>query len=176
MKTRQLKLLGIALVALLSFTLTACHKPPPPPALYALTPYQKNLVSGLRHSGVRVIKQGEVLQIIIPTDRFFRSQTTRLRRNRVNAVNRIAALVKSYTASYRRPRVRVSGYTDTVFARRSRHELSRQYAKVIAAYLWNNGVPQKWVRVRGHGALHPIAPNTTVRGAAYNRRVMIQIN
>ena len=172
MKKHLLKLLVISLA---SFTVTACHRPLGT-AYHKFTPYQKSLVSELRRSDVQVIKQAEVLQIVIPTDKFFRSQATQLRRSRVEAVERIASLVKSYIATYKHPRIRVSGYTDTVFPRASRRELSRRYAKVIAAYLWNNGVPEKWVHIKGYGARYPIATNRTPAGAAFNRRVVVRVN
>ena len=178
MKTRHLKLLSVALIASLFLTLTACHKPPRPPSgpYRPLTPYQKSLVSQLRSSGVQVVKWGEVLQIVLPTDRFFKPQTTQLRRHRVGTIERVASLVKSYIAPYRHPRISVLGYTDKVYSRSVRRGLSAQYARVIASYLWNNGVPQRWVHVVGHGASGAIASNRTSRAAAYNRRVVIRIN
>ena len=175
---RWLAWFNFILISLMALAVAACHQSPPMSVseCHDLTPYQKSVVSDLRHSGVQVVKQGAVLQIVIPTDKFFRSQTTKLRRSRVEAIESVAALVKSYIASYRHPRIRVSGYTDTVFSRASRIELSAQYAKVVAAYLWNNGVPERWVRVKGYGARYPIATNRTPVGAAFNRRVVVRIN
>lgn len=171
MKNYAFKRLGMVLLSLGFFAVTVCYGAP----YHAWTPYQKKLVSKLRHSHVQVIKQAEVLKIVIPTDRFFRSQTTRLRRSCLESMGKIVSLMKSYTAAYKHPRIRVSGYTDTVFSPKRRQKLSTGYAKTIAAYLWNNGVPERWIRVKGYGARHPIASNRTPAGAAFNRRVVIRI-
>lgn len=158
-----------------ALVLTACHKPPSPPqGVHPLTPYQRKLVSEIRSSGAKVIKQAGVLQIVLPTDRFFRRGTTQLKSHKRYAVSRVATLVKNYSASYAHPRITVTGYTDQVFARKTQKKLSLQYAREIAAYLWHRGV--SGVRVYGAGAGSPIASNRTVRGAAYNRRVVVQVS
>lgn len=181
MKRTVRSLLSLAVIAS-ALMLTACHKPPPVPAgpdmtgTHPLTPYQRSLVSQIRRSGVRVIKQAEVLQIILPTDTFFRVDTTNLRSRKIYAVSKIATLVKSYVSPYRHPRVTITGYTDHVFARQTAQQISKQYAREIAAYLWNKGLSQRLVRVRGYGSKSPIASNRTPRGSAYNRRVVIQVN
>jgi len=157
--------------------LTACHKPPPAATgPHPLTPYQQSLVSEIRASGAQVIKQGERLQIVMPTDRFFRLQTVHLRRHKMPTMDRIATLVRSYASFYRKPRILVAGYTDTVFDRQTRKVLSLQYARIVASYLWGRGVPHRLARVRGYAARQPIASNKTVKGSAYNRRVVIRIN
>lgn len=167
---------GFAIIAS-ALALAACHKAPPPAkGPHPLTPYQRTLVSEIRSSGASVVKQAEVLEIVMPTDRFFRSQTTHLKSRKIGAVNRIASLVKSYASFYRRPRISVTGYTDTVFSRQTRKKISLEYAREVAAYLWDKGISHRWVRVRGYGAKQPIASNKTVKGSAYNRRVVIRIN
>lgn len=171
------KFLGLLVLGVL--VLPACHKAPPPelPTVpHPLTPYQHSLVSGLRASGVSVIKQGEILQIVLPTDRFFRPGTTRLKRHKHSILREVAILVGSYVAVYRQPRITITGYTDTVFGPVTRQTLSLQYAREITENLWRYGLPRRGVRVRGVGAASPIANNETVRGAAYNRRVVVQIN
>ena len=160
--------------------ITACNKLPSPSMSNAqphpLTPYQHSLVTQARASGAKVIKQADVLHIVLPTDTFFRRNTTRIKRHKLEALNSITLLVKSYVAPYRHPRITITGYTDTVFARMTRQKLSTEYAKEIAAYLWHQGIAQRWLRVRGAGAASPIASNRTPYGSAYNRRVVIRIN
>ena len=172
---------ALGLVVIVStFIIAACHKPPLPSSSFKgphpLTPYQHHLVAQVRSSGARVIKQGRVLQIILPTDTFFRKNTTRLKRHKLYALDRVATLIKSYITPYRHPRITVTGYTDHIFNRTKRQKLSLNYAKEIVAYLWHRGVSQRNVRVRGMGATCPIASNRTAKGAADNRRIVIRIN
>jgi outer membrane protein OmpA-like peptidoglycan-associated protein len=166
----------LLLAIVISFSVSACKSSLDSIAYHPFTPYQKSLVKQLRKSGVQVIKQAEVLQLVIPTDAFFYPQTTQLRRRRIDMIGVAASLVKSYIAYYKAPRMYVSGYTDGVFPRTTRRVLSEMYAKVIAAQLWENGVPQKNMRVKGYGARYPIGDNQTAAGSAYNRRVVIRIN
>lgn len=168
------------LVTLLTATvLVSCHQPPPKApetGPHPLTPYQRSLVSEIRSSGAWVVKQGEVLQIGLPTDTFFRENTTNLKSNKLGAIDRVATLVKSYASYYKRPRISVSGYTDTTFSQQTRRRVSLLYAREVAAYLWNKGVSKNWVSVRGYGSKSPIASNQTPKGSAYNRRVVIRVS
>ncbi len=177
MKNRfQSIILGLAVV--ITAMLTACHNklPPVPTTPHPLTSYQLSLVSQIRKLGAQVIKQGEVLQIILPTDTFFQANTVHLKSQKQYAIGQVAALVKSYTTPYAQPQITITGYTDQVFARKTRRQLSMQYAQEVTAYLWHHGVSSRRLRVRGVGAALPIANNQTVRGSAYNRRVVIKIN
>jgi len=177
MKARQFKLFGISLIVSVLLTVTACQKTPVLVGPYhPFTPYQMSLVKQLRKAGVPVIKQAEVLQIVLPTDKFFRFQTTRIRQSQVYYVGLVRSLVTSYISYYKRPHIRVSGYTDTVFSKMTRKGLSYQYAKVIAVDLWHGSIPQRWIVIKGYGARYPIGDNKTVVGAAYNRRVVVRVN
>jgi len=187
--------MNILLRRLLAFSLTfaagllglvACSQqaPPPfsfsqvPPASlpYKLSSYQEHLIAQIDSGGGKVIRQGGRLQIILPTDLFFRPQTTTLKQSKVLTVNRVALLVKDYVAAYPSPRVKVSGYTDEVFGPEKRLELSQQYALVIASYLWNKEIPRQDLLIKGYGAQHPIAGQRPPRSAAFNRRVVVQVN
>ncbi len=162
-----------------AFLLTACQKKPlPQPEKAIYRPYnvkQQHLLAQMRSAGVQEIKQGDKVILVIPTDRFFQPQTTQLKHRRKKTMKAIAEFVKSYASFYARPRIYVYGYTDTVFSRKTRRELSKQYAKVVAAYLWNSKIPVKWVSVKGFGDQYPIASNRYPAGSVYNRRVMIVI-
>lgn len=168
----------LSLAMAITAMLTACHHrlPPVPTTPHPFTSYQLSLVSQIRKSGAQVIRQGEVLQIILPTDTFFQTSTIRLKSQKQYAIGQVAALVKSYITPYAHPQITITGYTDQVFARKTRRKLSMQYAQEITAYLWHYGVSSRQLRVRGVGAALAIASNQTVRGSAYNRRVVIKIN
>src|SRR5690606_24993433 len=98
---------------------------------------QESLISNIQNSGAQVIREGDFLRIIIPIDQFFVLASTTLRPYKVEPVQNIAEFVKSYASYYSHPSIVVSGYTDKVFHLKSRTQLSRQYAEVIASYLWS---------------------------------------
>lgn len=76
--------------------------------------------------------------------------------------------------------VRIEGHTDSQpisTARfQSNWELSVMRAWAVARYFLGNGVSPDRVSVMGYGSHHPVAPNTTARGRASNRRVVIHFS
>ena len=141
-----------------------------------LTPYQKMLLAQIQRDGVQVVKQGDHLQMILPVDVFFQPQSTEIRYSKQKALGVIAAFVKSYVQRVHGfPMVQVTGHSDIVFDPKTRMRLSREYAQVVAAYLWNHGIPQSRLRVRGASSQQPIASDTTAAGNAMNRRVVIEV-
>jgi outer membrane protein OmpA-like peptidoglycan-associated protein len=178
--TAGFRYLVVSIAFIFTLGLTACHNPAPPPTQnlepHPLTPYEHSLVSDIQSAGAQVIKQGEVMQIVMPADTFFYTTSWKLRHRELTTIHRIASLVKSYTSRYQRPRIIVAGYTDTVFAKTAALQISKHMASTIAAHLWDKGVPHRWISIKAYGAKNPIASNQTSRGAAKNRRVVIKIN
>ncbi len=128
-------------------------------------------------SGVQIIQQGARLQMVLPIDKFFRLQTTQIKPHQIRTLKRIAAYLKGYLQDYHvKPVITVAGFTDTVYTKRKRYQLSHQYADVVASYLWRQGFSHKQLRVQGFGATDPIANPKTAIGAGFNRRVVIQVN
>lgn len=159
----------ISLIAVLS--LLGCLPPKPKPAKFnyltqASAPCQ----------GLQVVQQGSRLLVMISTDAFFDPPTTSLKPTRVVAVAQLAQSIFNFTTLYPYSIVYVRGYTDTFFPPYTRLTLSQQYADVIAAYLWNAGIPTANIRAMGYDGAYAIANQHTVRGMGFNRRVEIQIN
>lgn len=169
----------IVLVAALAIGLASCQKPLENPGSTTYRPFtahQRLLVAQLRSAHITVFKQGDRLTLVIPVDEFFVMQRTELKRNREHLMNQAAMLVKSYKAyTPGRASVFVTGYTDTVFAHKTRQTLSKDYAHVIASFLWRHGVTRNSITIRGMGAKTPIASNHYPAGTAANRRVVIEV-
>lgn len=151
-------------------------KPLPPPK-YKVATAPASLYPLIRSAGVQVIQQGSRLQMILPVDKFFRLQSTEIKSHQISTLKQIAAYLKDYLGNYPvKPVIYVSGHTDTVFNRKDRRQLSRQYAEVVAAYLWRQGFSHQQLRVKGAGATKDIANPKSSQGAGFNRRVVIQVN
>jgi len=63
------------------------------------------------------------------------------------------------------------GHTDNIGSAAYNMDLSLKRAKAVQAYLLRSGVPANRVTTVGYGFTEPIAPNSTPRGQAENRRV-----
>lgn len=142
---------------------------------HPFTEVQSTLVDQLRQSGVVIFKRGDLLTMIIPVDRYFRPATAEIRRDHKELMKRVARFVNSYRKSFSKPKIYVNGYTDTVFSRKTRLELSKQYADTVSSFLWTFGVPENIVQTNGFGAEDRVASDKTPDGAAANRRVEIII-
>lgn len=72
-------------------------------------------------------------------------------------------------------RISVEGHTDSVGSISYNYELSEDRAKSVARELTHNGIPSRFVTVRGYGESQPIASNKTEDGRRRNRRVEVII-
>ena len=57
----------------------------------------------------------------------------------------------------------------------SNEELSQKRAESVMEYLISQGVKPDHVSARGYGETNPVAPNTTAKGRAQNRRVELTL-
>jgi len=143
-----------------------------------LSPGQQKALLGLIHqSGVQVIQQGSRLIMILPTDTFFVPTTIQIKENKTSKLRIIALYLHNYTRThYTKYPIKIYGYTDKVYQQHVRQLYSKQYAQVIASFMWRHGFRPAQMSVVGQGAKYPVANNRTVDGSAYNRRVVIQVN
>ena len=72
---------------------------------------------------------------------------------------------------YQRPRVRVSGHTDSTGPAGRNQALSALRASSVTAYLTEKGVDAERLRATGYGESQPIGDNKTPAGRQQNRRV-----
>jgi chemotaxis protein MotB len=95
----------------------------------------------------------------------------------------IIAKMASQLASTQASQLVVNGYTDNApigaaLKRRgvtSNLELSQKRADAVMQYLISQGVKPELVSAQGHGDSDPVAPNTTPKARAQNRRVEITL-
>lgn len=176
---------GFSVSVLLAVTLgiTACSYSPQP--IYfteSKTTVQekkenKQLLAQIKNGGVQVIQQGSRLQMVLPVNKFFKPTTTQVKPKQTKTLRRIAQYLRQYTQRHHtRYPIKVYGYTAKIYPRTQRRYLSDQYAQVIAAFMWNHGFSSSQMSVVGRAASHPVASSRTPQGAAFNRRVIIQVN
>ena len=72
-------------------------------------------------------------------------------------------------------RVQIHGHTDDIGGREYNQRLSERRADAVRNYLVDAGIDPGIVSTRGHGKTSPLAPGTTPKARAKNRRVEIGI-
>ncbi|MFL5347472.1 MAG: OmpA family protein [Hyalangium sp.] len=68
-------------------------------------------------------------------------------------------------------KVRIEGHTDNAGKPQANLALSQRRAEAVREYLIKKGVAAERLEAKGYGQEKPIAPNTTAKGRATNRRV-----
>ena len=129
------------------------------------------LIHALRADGVVMIRRGDQILFLLPTDRFFSLKGAELLPEREKSMNRLAALLKTYG----KDRLYIYGFTDEVGSAERNRALSHLQAQTIAAHLWERGIRFKRLSVKGFGERPAVASNGYPIGSLKNRRIEISL-
>jgi len=175
------KVLMLSSVATLGVGLVACSHGPTPAEAKALTQRAPTQVdvwrAELAKQDVQLIKQGWRLTFILPADRMFEAGSVDLKPSAYPLLERVAKIVDTYSHQSKRPfPIKVWGFSDNVFNLAGQKRIGDQYAQSVGSFLWNSGFSHHELSIVSKGTASPIAPQDTVLGRAFNRRVVIQVH
>ncbi len=126
----------------------------------------------LRGSGVRVIRVGRDIRLVMPGDITFEHNRADIRTNFYSILNNVALVLKKFDHT----NIKIAGYASRVGDDMYNQELSEQRANAVFQYLSSQGVDVNRMVAVGYGSRFPIASNATTEGQAKNRRVEITIH
>lgn len=136
-----------------------------------LTESKKNILRYLRRKGdIQFEQYGETMTLIVPTDRYYYFNSSRLIDLCYPSLVRIIKLLKFYPNRT----IYVAGFTDNVGSRYHKNMLSQAQAETMVTFLWANGIPAKLLNAEGYGDKHAVSDNSLIHGSAHNRRIEIQ--
>lgn len=138
---------------------------------YYMDRQEAQLRARLEGTGVRVQRQGDNLNLIMPGNITFPTGSSGISPNFYPVLDSVAIVLNEFNKTS----INVSGYTDSVGSDMSNQELSEQRANSVASYLVQAGVLHGRIQARGFGERYPVASNDTEMGRAQNRRVEISI-
>ena len=136
---------------------------------------QKALLPEINRNEVTMAMHREGLVVSLKEMGFFDSGSASIRPGSLDAITRLAAVLKQ------RPEyLRIEGHTDNVPIHTARFasnwELSTSRATgLIQLLITGYGLPARRLSAAGYGEFHPLASNTTVAGRAQNRRLDVVI-
>lgn len=136
-----------------------------------------NSAAALQIAGARVVPDGDLIRVRVPSDQLFAPGTAQLNPAGAMVLDQVAsALQRQYT----RQRVGIEGHTDTAQlmggAYGTPYQLAGGQAQAIMDQLVRrNGLPMQQLFVIAHGPNHPLADNQSPAGRAENRRIEIVI-
>lgn len=138
---------------------------------YYVDRQEARLRQELSGSGVQVIRNGDHLQLVMPGNITFASNSADISSSFYPTLN---SLVKVFQ-EFNRNGIDIVGHTDSTGSMDLNMRLSQQRAGSVASYLSGQGVAPARISSRGVGPSQPIASNDNQAGRAQNRRVEINL-
>ena len=130
---------------------------------------EAELRTELEGTGVKVVRSGDNLQLVLPGNITFATSSATVKDDFKNVLDSIAKV----TAKYKKTKLSVIGYTDSTGKLDMNMQLSRDRANSVRDYLVFKGVASSRILTEGKGPENPVASNATVEGREQNRRVEI---
>jgi len=138
---------------------------------YYVDKQEQRLRQELQGTGVRVVRNGENLQLVMPGNITFASGSSDISSSFYPTLNSLVKVFKEFDKNG----VEIIGHTDSTGSNDLNMRLSRERAQSVASYLASNGVSSARISAMGVGPSQPIASNDTAEGRAQNRRVEINL-
>ncbi len=132
---------------------------------------EKELREELEGTGVRVARQGDQIQLIMPGHITFNTNQSDIKSNFYSTLNSVAKVLYKYKDTS----LDIIGHTDNTGTEEYNQQLSFERAKNVAQYLNNQGIPGRRLNPSGRGEQQPIASNQNEMGRKQNRRVELYI-
>ncbi|WP_271409123.1 OmpA family protein [Pseudomonas sp. Q1-7] len=138
---------------------------------YYVDKQEAELRRSMEGTGVQVQRQGDNINLIMPGNITFATNSADIASNFYSPLNNLATSFKQYDQN----NIEVVGHTDSTGSHAYNMNLSQQRAQSVANYLMAQGVNGTRVTSRGMGPDQPIASNANEAGRSQNRRVEIKL-
>ena len=138
---------------------------------YYMDRQEAQLRQRLEGTGVRVQRQGDNLNLIMPGNITFATDSANINSSFYSILDSVGIVL----AEFNDTSIDISGYTDSTGSDMYNQQLSERRANSVASYIVRTGVAHGRIQSRGFGKRYPVAPNDTAMGRAQNRRVEISI-
>lgn len=122
-------------------------------------------------TGVQVARQGDQIQLIMPSNITFNTNEAAIKSSFYPPLNSVAKVLYKYKDTT----LDVIGHTDSVGSDAYNRDLSYRRAYSVADYLQAQGIPGARLSPIGLGESQPIADNNSDYGRSQNRRVELFI-
>lgn len=132
---------------------------------------EKELREELAGTGVRVVRDGDQIQLIMPSNITFNTDEYLIKNEFYATLDSVGKVLYKYKDT----QLDVIGHTDSTGQDDYNMTLSQQRANSVASYLENRGIPGNRLATLGMGETQPIANNDTAAGRAQNRRVELYV-
>lgn len=132
---------------------------------------EEKLREELAGSGVEVERDGDQINLNMPGNITFATNSSDIRSDFFDTLNRVASVMKEYD----RTTIDVVGHTDSQGTDTYNQQLSERRAQSVSRYLASNGVQNARIVAIGRGETQPVSTNDTDEGRQENRRVELKL-
>ena len=131
---------------------------------------QQALITFLANHDIQLLNEGRRFTLVIPTDKYYLMNTTKLNDLRFPELIQILPLLNCFPQST----FHVVGFTDSVGTKAHKKALSQQRADSMRAFLWSQGIKNTQLTATGYGDAFDVGNLNLVHSSAMNRRIEIQ--
>lgn len=127
------------------------------------------LQARLSKAGVNVITLGQDYLLVIPASSLFATQSPKLTWESYRLLNEIAC----YLQQFRKITIQVNAFSNQYVSAKREHALALARAKMVADYLWSQGVDSRFIFTQGLGSDKPIVVSKAGGDLSMNSRIEI---
>ncbi len=138
---------------------------------YYMDRQEAQLRQRLEGTGVRVIRNGDQIELVMPGNITFDTSQSTIRPSFTGVLESVALVLKEFDKTV----IQIDGHTDSTGAEGYNQLLSERRAGSVRDFLLNQGVAPARTRATGYGPRQPIASNATAAGREQNRRVELTL-
>ncbi|WP_336366208.1 OmpA family protein [Marinobacter sp. C2H3] len=138
---------------------------------YYMDKQEAELRRKLEGSGVRVVRNGDEIQLVMPGNITFDVNQTSIKSSFTDTLESVALVLKEYDKTI----IQIAGHTDSSGSDSYNQLLSEQRAASVRDFLLNQGIAPARTRAVGYGERYPVASNDTAAGREQNRRVELTL-
>jgi len=138
---------------------------------YYMDSQEAKLRKQLRGSGVSIQRDGDKINLIMPGNITFATNSANINTNFISVLNSVVLVLEEYNKTL----VVVSGHTDSSGSEQHNQKLSEARASSVATYLREQKIISDRLEIIGFGESQPVADNKTAEGRELNRRVEITL-
>ncbi|MGL4318817.1 MAG: OmpA family protein [Pseudomonas sp.] len=132
---------------------------------------EAELRRSMEGTGVQVERQGDTIQLIMPGNITFATDSADIASSFYSPLNNLANSFRQYNQNS----IEIVGHTDSTGSHAYNMSLSQRRAQSVANYLSAQGVDASRLSTRGAGPDQPVASNASAEGRAQNRRVEVTL-
>ena len=126
----------------------------------------------LEGTGVRVVRTGDQITLVMPSNITFDTNSASLRPDFFDVMHAVSLVLTEYDKTI----IEVMGHTDSDGSDAFNLDLSRRRAQAVGNHLAGKGIASMRIVTEGFGEKYPVAGNDTPGSKQLNRRVELRLS